>query len=69
MVYSSNFKTIPLLIAASLWYLAITSLLSLGQFYIERHFNRGSGNRTEQKLSSRFNPLKRSQPTVQKVQL
>lgn len=69
MVYSSNFKTIPLLIAASLWYLAITSLLSLGQFYIERHFNRGSGNRTVQKLSSRFNPLKRSQPTVQKVQL
>lgn len=69
MVYSSNYKTIPLLIAASLWYLAVTSILSLGQFYIERHFNRGSGNRTPQKLSTLFNPLKRSQPIVQKVQL
>ena len=69
MVYSSNYKTIPLLIAASLWYLAVTSILSLGQFYIERHFNRGSGNRTPQKLSTLFNPLKRSQPVVQKVQL
>lgn len=69
MVYSSNYKTIPLLIAASLWYLAVTSILSLGQFYIERHFNRGSGNRTPQKLSTLFNPLKRTQTIVQKVQL
>lgn len=42
LVYSANFKTIPLLIAASLWYLLVTSILSLGQFYIERHFNRGT---------------------------
>ncbi len=42
LVYSSNFKTIPLLIAASLWYLLVTSILSLGQFYIERHFNKGT---------------------------
>ncbi|MYW32544.1 ABC transporter permease subunit [Streptomyces sp. SID2119] len=36
---------IPALIAASLWYLAFTSILSIGQYYIERHFARGS-NRT-----------------------
>ena len=42
LVYSANFKTIPLLIAASLWYLLVTSILSLGQFYVERHFNRGT---------------------------
>lgn len=41
LVYSANFKTIPLLIAASMWYLLVTSVLSLGQFFIERHFNRG----------------------------
>jgi polar amino acid transport system permease protein len=42
LVYSANFKTIPLLIAASMWYLLVTSILSLGQFFIERHFNRGT---------------------------
>ena len=41
LVYSANFKTIPLLIAASMWYLLVTSILSLGQYFIERHFNRG----------------------------
>ena len=70
MVYSSNFKTIPLLIAASLWYLLITSILSLGQFYIERHYNRGSGNRAAPvKLRTRFNPLKRTAvPVIEKRQ-
>ncbi|WP_125616866.1 amino acid ABC transporter permease [Specibacter cremeus] len=42
LVYSANFKTIPLLIAASLWYLLVTSVLSTGQYFIERHYNRGS---------------------------
>ena len=47
LVYSANFKTIPLLIAASMWYLLVTSILSLGQFYIERHFNKGSRKTTK----------------------
>jgi len=42
LVYSANFKTIPLLIAASMWYLLVTSVLSLGQYFIERHYNRGT---------------------------
>jgi polar amino acid transport system permease protein len=42
LVYSANFKTIPLLIAASMWYLLVTSILSLGQYFIERHYNRGT---------------------------
>lgn len=42
LIYSANFKTIPLLIAASLWYLLVTSILSIGQYFIERHYNRGS---------------------------
>lgn len=32
---------IPLLMVAASWYLAITSLLMIGQFYLERHFGRG----------------------------
>jgi polar amino acid transport system permease protein len=42
IVYSRTYQTIPLLIVASLWYLAITSLLNIGQYYLERHYGRGS---------------------------
>jgi polar amino acid transport system permease protein len=41
-IYSTNFQTIPLLIVAAAWYLALTSILSIGQGYIERYFGRGS---------------------------
>jgi polar amino acid transport system permease protein len=40
-IYSRTFETIPLLIVAALWYLALTSVLSLGQMFIERRFGRG----------------------------
>jgi polar amino acid transport system permease protein len=42
LIYGSNFKYIPLLAVASLWYLIMTSVLSVGQYYIERRFARGS---------------------------
>ncbi len=41
-IYQSNYKVIPLLIVASLWYLIITTVLSIGQFYVERHYAKGS---------------------------
>src|SRR5699024_2356835 len=40
------FTPIPLLIVAALWYLAITSVLMVGQYYLERHFGRGFDDRT-----------------------
>jgi polar amino acid transport system permease protein len=42
LIYQRTFQTIPLLIVASLWYLIVTTVLSFGQYYIERHFARGS---------------------------
>jgi polar amino acid transport system permease protein len=36
------FKPIPLLLVASTWYLAITSVLMVGQYFLERHFAKGS---------------------------
>ena len=33
---------IPSLIAVSLWYLLFTSILSVGQFYVERYYGRGT---------------------------
>ncbi|RFU39813.1 amino acid ABC transporter permease [Actinomadura logoneensis] len=40
-VYNQTFQTIPLLIVASLWYLVVTSVLSVIQYYIERRYARG----------------------------
>jgi polar amino acid transport system permease protein len=39
-IYSRTFQTIPLLIVASLWYLALTSLLSVAQHFIEVYYSR-----------------------------
>ena len=37
-----TFQIIPLLVVASIWYLIMTSLLTAGQFYVERHYARGA---------------------------
>jgi polar amino acid transport system permease protein len=37
-----NFRPVPLLLVASTWYLAITSVLTVGQYYLERHYARGA---------------------------
>jgi polar amino acid transport system permease protein len=41
LIYSQNYKTIPLLIVVSIWYLIGTTILSIGQFFLERRFGRG----------------------------
>ena len=41
-IASRTFQTMQLLIVASLWYLTVTTVLSIGQFYVERHFAKGS---------------------------
>ena len=40
-IYSRNFQTIPLLIVAAIWYLLLTSILTVIQGFIERRFARG----------------------------
>lgn len=47
------FTPVPLLIVAALWYLAITSVLMVGQHYLERYFGRGFDDRSS-------SPAKRS---------
>ena len=38
LIYARTYQTIPLLIVASLWYLAIVSLLSIGQHFLEQRY-------------------------------
>ncbi|QRP46188.1 amino acid ABC transporter permease [Amycolatopsis sp. FDAARGOS 1241] len=42
-IYAQNFKTVPLLLVAVIWYLIMTSILTIIQFFIERYFSRGTG--------------------------
>lgn len=43
-IYARTFETIPLLIVVSAWYLAAVSIMSVGQFFIERYFGRSDNN-------------------------
>ncbi|MEA2395125.1 MAG: polar amino acid transport system permease protein [Solirubrobacteraceae bacterium] len=42
LIYAVNYLQIPLLLVASIWYLVVTTILSIGQYYVERRFGRGS---------------------------
>jgi polar amino acid transport system permease protein len=42
LIYNQNFQVIPLLLVATLWYIILTTLLSIGQYYVERHYARGT---------------------------
>jgi polar amino acid transport system permease protein len=42
IIYSRNFQTIPLLLVAAAWYLLVTTVFSIGQQYLERHFGKGT---------------------------
>ena len=42
---SRTFQIIPLAVASILWYVALSSLLMVGQHFLEKRFNRGSGSR------------------------
>jgi len=40
-IYGINYQVIPLLVVASLWYLIVVSVLSVGQSFVERRYGRG----------------------------
>jgi polar amino acid transport system permease protein len=43
------FEPIPLLLVAATWYLAITSILMVGQYYLERYYSRGASRKLTSK--------------------
>jgi polar amino acid transport system permease protein len=54
LIYSVNYKVIQLLIVASIWYLVATTVLSIGQYYIERHYGRGGPGAESEPLLHRI---------------
>jgi len=41
-ISAQNLRQVELLIVVSIWYLALVTILSVPQYYLERHFGRGS---------------------------
>jgi polar amino acid transport system permease protein len=42
VIYNRNGQVIPLLLVATIWYTVVTTVLSVGQFYVERYYARGA---------------------------
>lgn len=41
-IYADTYQIIPMLIMACLWYLFLSSILMVGQYYLEKRFSRGT---------------------------
>jgi len=54
-IANTTYEVVPLLLVASLWYLFFTSIMTVGQYYIERYYARGS---TRQLPPTPFQQLK-----------
>ena len=42
LIYNQNFLVIPLLLVATIWYIVLTTILSVGQYFVERYYARGT---------------------------
>ncbi|MFI5957101.1 amino acid ABC transporter permease [Cryptosporangium sp. NPDC051539] len=49
-VGSRTFQVFPMLVAACLWYLALSSVLMVAQYFLERYFGRGFGTQTRTRM-------------------
>jgi polar amino acid transport system permease protein len=63
-IYATNLQVVPLLVVASIWYLAITSVASVGQYYVERRFGRGRARELPQTPLQRLRRALRGGPRL-----
>ena len=61
-VYDRTYQVIPLLLVASIWYLVITTVLTIGQYYLERYFGRGATRELPETPLQRFRRNLRLRP-------
>jgi polar amino acid transport system permease protein len=53
-ISGANYEVMPLLIVASIWYLVLTSVLYVGQHFIERRFGRGFSREQQASVRDRW---------------
>ena len=58
-IYSLNYDTIQLLIVVSIWYLAMTSVLYVGQYFLERKYGQGFSRNQGPTMMGRWLNLRR----------
>jgi polar amino acid transport system permease protein len=63
-IYSAKFNEIPLLIVVSIWYLAMTSVLYVGQYFIERRYGRGFSRQQRVTMRARWLGSRGNPPAV-----
>ncbi len=61
IIYARNFDVIPLLIVATIWYVVMTTILTIGQGFVERYYARGTEFRTRSSLWNRMIEFRRPQ--------
>jgi polar amino acid transport system permease protein len=44
-IAAREFEPVPLLMVAAFWYLVVTSILMVGQYYLERYYSRGASRK------------------------
>lgn len=42
VIYGRTSRVVPLLLVATVWYIILTTILSIAQYYLERHYAKGS---------------------------
>ncbi|MFS8046309.1 amino acid ABC transporter permease [Rhizobium sp. BR 314] len=55
-IYNRTFEVIPMLLVAVIWYLLITSVLNIGQSYVERHYSRADRRSAATKAAKEGTP-------------
>jgi polar amino acid transport system permease protein len=60
LIYAENYRIIPLLIVACLWYMIVTTVLSIGQYFLERRYGRGYSR--NQRVSTMHRMLRSLRP-------
>jgi polar amino acid transport system permease protein len=56
-ISNANFDIVELLVVASIWYLVMTSILTFGQYYLERYFARGASRQLPPTPLQRFRKI------------
>ncbi|MFE6411067.1 amino acid ABC transporter permease [Streptomyces sp. NPDC057837] len=69
LIYNQTYQVIPLLMVATLWYVAVTSVLSAGQYYVERHYARGDSRALPPTPLRRLRLLLRQRPAAVRARL
>jgi polar amino acid transport system permease protein len=56
-VWGQTFQIIPLLVVACIWYLALTTVFSVGQYYLEKYYGKGHSKKSEAPKKRKKEPV------------